>query len=64
LPQYRLYTVGPADRLEPAATFDSAGDADAVARAAQRRQEGRAAELWSGGRRVGRFSKLGVFTRA
>lgn len=64
MPQYRFYIVGPADRLEPVDTFHSPSDDEAVASAAARRADGQAAELWQGGRLVGRFSKLGVFTDA
>lgn len=60
--QYRLYLVGVGARLQPAEVLDSADDATAVAHAQRRLTPGQAAELWAGGRLVGRFSKLGVFT--
>ena len=56
---YRLYTVGPGGRLQLRRTFDSPDDEAAVEEA---RGHGEAAELWHGGRLVGRLSKLGVFT--
>lgn len=62
MPQYRFYRVGPTDRLEPVEVFHSPNDADAVESAAHLRLAGQAAELWSDGRLVGRFSKLGVFS--
>lgn len=64
LAQYRLYLVGEGDRLQPAAVLSSRDDAGAVAQAEDRLRRGQAAELWAGGRLVGRFSKLGVFTAA
>lgn len=43
-------------------TFHGSTDAEAVQRAQGLHQAGTAAELWDGGRLVGRFSKQGAFT--
>ena len=59
---YRLYLVSPSGRLQLSRTFESAGDEAAVAQARELTADGQAAELWDGGRLVGRLSKLGVFT--
>lgn len=61
---YRIYHVGPAGRLQLGQTVSCANDAEAVERARLETADGRAAELWEGGRLVGHFSKLGVFTPA
>jgi hypothetical protein len=50
------------DRLQPAEILDVADDAQAVALAARALTPGQGAELWHGGRLVGRFSRLGVYT--
>ncbi|MGA0605419.1 hypothetical protein ACO2Q0_05400 [Phenylobacterium sp. VNQ135] len=59
---YRIYRLGADGRLLLGETFEAADDAAAVARAGAQHRTGVAAELWAGGRIVGRFSKLGVFT--
>ena len=64
LPVYRFYRLDPRDRLQPAEILDVADDAEAVAMAARSLIAGQGAELWHGGRLVGRFSKLGVYTPA
>jgi hypothetical protein len=60
---YRLYRIGPNERLLPPEVLACRSDAEAAAVAA-RMLAGRAGELWLGGRLVGRFSKLGVFSPA
>jgi hypothetical protein len=59
---YRIYRVGPGGRLERAQAFEAPNDASAVEQARWLRQPDDQAELWEGGRLVGRFSKLGRFT--
>jgi hypothetical protein len=61
---YRLYTVDRAGRLQPSLAFDCPDDRSAVEQARAQGVLGEAAELWQGGRLLGRFSKLGVFTAA
>lgn len=58
---YKIYYVGPGGRLQLGESLDCASDSDAIARALAVSND-RAGELWEGGRLVGRFSKLGVFT--
>lgn len=62
LPTYRVYHVGPHGRLAVGETFAASADAEAVARARPQLIHDRAAELWQGGRFVGRFSKAHAFT--
>lgn len=62
MPSYRIYRVGAAGRLALGQTFHALSDAEAVQRAEGLHQSGTAAELWEGGRLVGRFSKQGMFT--
>ena len=57
MPTYRIYHVGNDGRLRVGATFPAEDDADAVARAARQLTRGQAAELWEGGRPVGRFTR-------
>ncbi|RAK58755.1 hypothetical protein DJ021_02525 [Phenylobacterium hankyongense] len=61
---YRIYYVGAGGRLRLDRDMDCAGDREAVEKLLDRRADGRAGELWNGGRLVGRFSKLGLFTPA
>jgi hypothetical protein len=60
---YRLYTVCPNGRLQLSRTLECADD-EAALQQARAGVDGQAAELWHGGRLVGRFSKLGIFTSA
>jgi hypothetical protein len=62
LPSYRIYHVGTDGRLAVGETFSASTDAEAAARAHPQLIPGRAAELWQGGRLVGRFSKSHEFT--
>ena len=62
MPSYRIYRVGAGGRLVLGETFHGSTDAEAVQRAQGLHQAGTAAELWDGGRLVGRFSKQGAFT--
>jgi hypothetical protein len=62
LASYRIYHVGPTGRLQLAQMLSCASDAEAIARTRPATADGHARELWEGGRLVGRFSKLGVFT--
>jgi hypothetical protein len=61
LPGYRLYNVGEGGRLRLGESFQAADDARAVENARVLRLPGEAAELWQGGRIVGRFSKTGTY---
>jgi hypothetical protein len=63
LKSYRVYIIGRDGRLQLGAAFDAADDEAAAARAVEVTQAGKAAELWAGGRLVGRVSKKGVFAR-
>lgn len=49
-------------RLVASEAFHGSGDADAIRRGQALQQPGTAAELWDGGRLVGRFSKQGAFS--
>jgi hypothetical protein len=60
---YRIYLVGRDGRLQLGEAFEAADDAAAAARALELAQSGQAAELWAGGRIVGKVSQEGVFTR-
>ena len=59
---YRIYHVGAGGRLQLGEAFSASDDATAVDIARDHRQHGAEAELWAGGRLLGRFSKQGVFT--
>jgi hypothetical protein len=61
LGSYRIYRVGPAGRLVLGEAFQAEDDAAAIERARKLHDATGAAELWEGGRLVGRFSKLGGF---
>jgi hypothetical protein len=63
LATYRIYHVGGGGRLRLGEAFQAADDAEAVA-GARVRARGQAAELWQGGRLVGRFDKAGAFMPA
>ena len=58
---YRIYILEPDGRLQLGEAFAAADDQAAAARAEEVAQKGRTAELWEGGRLVGRVSKDGVF---
>lgn len=62
LRSYRIYHVGGGGRLNLGETFTAPGDAEAVQRARGQLIRAHAAELWEGGRLVGRFSKAHDFT--
>jgi hypothetical protein len=59
---YRIYIVDPDGRLQLGQAFEAVDDKAAAAQAESVAQQGRTAELWEGGRMVGRVSKAGVFT--
>ena len=60
---YRIYLVGRDGRLQLGDAFEAADDAAAAARAVRLSEKGQAAELWAGGRIVGKVTKLGDFER-
>ena len=62
MPTYRVYHVGTDGRLAVGETFAASADSEAVIRARPQLVHARAAELWQGGRLVGRFSKAHEFT--
>ena len=53
---YRLYFLDDNDRIRDAAEFECDGDAEALIQA-QSRSDGRAMELWSGARVVGKIAR-------
>ena len=59
---YRMYRVAPGGRLLLGQAFDAEHDHAAVEQARALHQATHPAELWEGGRLIGRFSKLGLFT--
>jgi len=63
LKSYRIYLVGRDGRLQLGAAFEAADDKAAEVRALALAQKGQAAELWAGGRLVGKVSKEGEFSR-
>jgi len=58
---YRIYIVGADGRLQLGQAFEAVDDHAAVARAEGSAPKGETAELWEGGRMVGRLGKDGVF---
>jgi hypothetical protein len=58
---YRIYHVGSGDRLRLGETFHATSDDEAVKSARPLLSRGQPAELWEGGRIVGRFSKIHDF---
>ena len=58
---YRIYIVGADGRLQLGQAFEAADDVAAVARALELAVSGQGAELWEGGRIVGRVSATGAF---
>ncbi|HZZ66716.1 MAG TPA: hypothetical protein VFE18_00945 [Phenylobacterium sp.] len=59
---YRIYIVDPDGRLQLGQAFEAVDDRIAGDLARSFAQRGRTAELWEGGRMVGRVSTDGVFT--
>ena len=53
---YRLYFLDDNDRIRDAAEFECDGDAEALTQA-ESRSDGRAMELWSGARVVGKIAR-------
>lgn len=64
MPSYRIYRVAAGGRLVLGEAFHGSSDAEAIRRGQVLQEPGTAAELWDGGRLVGRFSKQGAFTPA
>jgi hypothetical protein len=62
LKAYRIYIVDPDGRLQLGQAFEAADDIIAGATAETHATRGKIAELWEGGRMVGRVSKRGVFS--
>ncbi len=60
---YRIYVVAAGGRLQLGVTFEARDDGEAAWRVEQLAPAGRAAELWEGGRLVGRLGKDGAFSR-
>ena len=58
---YCIYNVGPDGRLQLGLAFQAADDRMAGAEAEAAVTRGQLAELWDGGRLVGKVSKSGVF---
>ena len=58
---YRIYLVGASGRLQLGEAFQAPGDAEAIEAARALAPAGQVAELWAGGRLVGRFSRTGDF---
>lgn len=58
---YRIYIVGSDGRLELGHAFEATDDMVAGARAETHAAKGQVAELWEGGRMVGRVSTDGEF---
>lgn len=58
---YRIYIVGPDGRLQLGLAFQASDDRTAGAEAEAAVTRGQLAELWEGGRLVGKVSKSGVF---
>jgi hypothetical protein len=59
---YRIYIVGSDGRLQLGQAFEHVDDAAAGALAETLAAIGQVAELWEGGRMVGKVSKSGIFT--
>jgi hypothetical protein len=59
---YRIYIVGSDGRLQLGHAFEATDDVIAGTRAETHAARGQVAELWEGGRMVGRVSTDGVFT--
>jgi hypothetical protein len=61
LKAYRIYIVDPDGRLQLGQAFEAVDDEAAAERAIGAAVKGRTAELWEGGRIVGRVTDSGVF---
>lgn len=61
---YQIYIVGPDGRLQLGLAFQATDDRTAGAEAEGAVLRGQVAELWEGGRMVGRVSRAGVFEAA
>ena len=59
---YRIYIVSPDGRLQLGQAFEAADDRAAIPRAEALAAKGQIAELWEGGRMVGRVDKDGTFS--
>jgi hypothetical protein len=59
---YRIYIVDPDGRLQLGQAFEAVDDRAASLAAESLAQRGRTAELWEGGRLVGRVSTDGLYT--
>ena len=59
---YRIYIVGADGRLQLGQAFEAVDDVEAAARAVDLAERRLAAELWEGGRLVGRVLKSGGFS--
>jgi hypothetical protein len=59
---YRIYIVDPDGRLQLGLAFEAVDDHAAGQQARSVARRGRAAELWAGGRLVGRVSTDGLYT--
>jgi hypothetical protein len=62
LKSYRVYILEPDGRLQLGQAFEAADDGAAGGQAARAAEPGKVAELWEGGRIVGKVSAAGVFT--
>jgi hypothetical protein len=62
LKSYRIYIVDSEGRLQLGQAFEAADDTVAAVRSLALAEMGQSAELWEGGRIVGRVSKIGDFT--
>ena len=62
MPTYRIYHVATGGRLRLGDLFQAANDEAAIASAGGLLMRGEPAELWEGGRLVGRFSAQGAYT--
>ena len=58
---YRIYIVDPDGRLQLGQAFEATDDKAAAERAVSAASKGRIAELWEGGRIVGRVTEGGAF---
>jgi hypothetical protein len=58
---YRIYIIGSDGRLQLGHAFEALDDVVAAGRAKSHAARGQVAELWEGGRMVGRVSEDGVF---
>lgn len=64
MPTFRIFHVGVGGRLRLGQPFPAESDQDAAEQARAMLTPGQAAELWEGGRLVGRFSKTHEFSAA